>query len=450
VDEIREMRRRRDPSHSFADLQLLDFVPAVTPRFTSPYHLEKLASRLARARQEPLRLVVSTPPRHGKTELLLHFEALELAKDPSCQIAYISYANQFAHGKNRKALEIAKRAGVPLSWNQRKKDDWRTGVGDGGVKSTGIGGQLTGEGFHIMVVDDPVKDRKTAESPTYREQHWDWFNDVAFTRLEPDGSCIVNMARWHEDDLAGRLIKAGWEELRLPAISDAGLPLWPDRWTLTRLLEIQEQLGPYGWESLYQGRPRPRGSKVFRDVHYYSQLPRMFRAAFGVDCAYTRKKVADRSVCLTMLESEGVFYVVDLYSDQVESPAFGRMLKIKQGGYPGSPMLWRGSGVEKGVAQHLVEQGADNLQFETVAEDKFITSQPVAAAWNAGKILVPEEAPWLADFLNVVLGFTGVADKRDDEVDALGNAHHLLQTASWDYEDTTGDERAMAGGLGGF
>lgn len=448
--ELQEMRRARRPLRSLASLSLLDFVPAATPRFVAPYHLKRLAQRLERARSEPLRLVVSTPPRHGKTELLLHFEALELARDPACQIAYISYANQFAHGKNRKAREIAGRVGVPLSSTQRSKADWKTGVGDGGVKSTGIGGQLTGEGFHIMVVDDPVKDRKTAESPVYREQAWEWFNDTAFTRLEPDGSCIVNMARWHEDDLAGRLIKAGWEEFRLPAISDEGQPLWPERWTLERLLELKEQLGPYGWESLYQGRPRPKGSKVFRDVQYYSELPPVFRAGFGVDCAYTEKTIADRSVCLTMLEANGLYYIVDLYSEQVDSPAFGRMLKMKQAGYPGAPMLWYGSGPESGVAQHLREQGAYELDYRAATADKFVRAQPVAAAWNAGKVLVPADAPWLVDFLAVVLGFTGVKDKRDDEVDALAAAYDVLANSSGALEDMVGDERAMAGGLGGF
>lgn len=413
------MRRRRKANES-----LLDYIPRVTPRYESPRHLLPFVTRLERARTSPLRLVVSTPPRHAKTETLLHFIAQTLSKDPACQVAYIGYGTQFAQNKSRKTRDIAKRSGLNFSRDQNAKANWRTGVADGGLWATGIGGEVTGEGFHIIVVDDPVKDRATAESPTYRDHHWDQFNDNIFTRLEPNGSCIVNMARWHPDDLAGRLVDQGWEYLCLPALDEYDRPLWPERYSKEHLEGIREQLGDYGWSSLYQGQPRSRGGAVFRDVHYYDgEVPKGARCVIGVDLAYTEKTHADYSVAVVMAELGGLFYVVDVIRVQLEPQSFGAQLEplLKKYG----TAYWYGSGIEKGVANLLGRLGAP-VTWRAAVTDKFVRAQPFAAAWNAKKILLPKGSSWANDYVSELASFTGVKDKRDDQVDASASAYDAL------------------------
>ena len=104
--------------------------------------------------------------------------------------------------------------------------EWETTKG-GGFRSVGVGSGITGFGASLIVIDDPIKSRAEAESETYRERVWDWFTDDLYTRLEPDGAIVLIQTRWHEDDLAGRLLReaadAGaehWDIINLPALSE--------------------------------------------------------------------------------------------------------------------------------------------------------------------------------------------------------------------------------------
>lgn len=417
--EIERRRRLRQGG-------LLQFVPRISKRFAPPIHLSPLVELLERARQDPIRVVVSTPPRHGKTETLLHYIAWQLARAPETQIAYISYAQRFAEKKSRKARELSRSASVRLADDSQSRGDWRTGVDDGGLWATGIQGALTGEGFHVMIVDDPVKDRATAESAISRDNAWDWFTDTAYSRLEPNGSCIVNMARWHEDDLAGRLVKEGWQELTLPAIDDAGHALWPERWPVDRLRDIESTLGPYGWSSLYQGRPRPRGGSVFRDVHFYDELPKSYRVAIGIDLAYTSKTHSHWCVAVALAESDGKYYALDVRREQSDPPTFAAQLRTLKAAYPGARMLWYTSTTEKGLADLLREQSGFQLVGEIAAADKFVRAQPVASAWNRGNVLLPRGPKWVDTFVAEVCGFTGIGDRHDDQVDAFAAAYDML------------------------
>ena len=107
--------------------------------------------------------------------------------------------------------------------------EWETTKG-GGLRAVGVGGGITGFGADLIIVDDPVKSRAEAESKTRREGVWDWFNDDVMTRLEPDGNIILIQTRWHEDDLAGRLLRQTeegetepWTVINLPAIATGKL-----------------------------------------------------------------------------------------------------------------------------------------------------------------------------------------------------------------------------------
>lgn len=406
-------------------VDLIDFIPALTPRFGRPDHLRPLIDRLQVALTEPLRLVVSTPPRHGKTETLIHAIAWWLLQRPSAQIAYISYAAGIAQRKGRKALHAAKRAGVPLDEKAAARGDWRTGVDDGGLLSFGVDGQATGEGFDVMIIDDPVKNRATAESELERDKLFDAFNDDLFTRAEPTCSVVDVHTRWHADDLGGRLIRAGWEHINLPAIDDDGRALWPTRYSVERLMQIREQLGEYAWASLYQGSPRPRGGAIFRNATTYATLPDRYRVRIGVDLAYTAKTRADYSVAVVIASADGVHYVLEVVRAQVAAPDFATQLKTLCDRYPGASMTSFVSGTERGTIDFMERAGIP-ITPVAAATDKFVRAQPSAALWNAGKILLPaaETALWVTPFLNEVLAFTGVNDKRDDQVDALAGAFH--------------------------
>jgi predicted phage terminase large subunit-like protein len=397
-----------------------------------------LTERLERFREQPLRLLVHAPPRHKKTETLLHFFAWALQKYPELTHAYATYEARLANSKSRIARGVARRAGVELAADAQALHEWRTTAG-GGLLATGVRGPLTGQGVSgVLVVDDPVKNRLEAESLLLRDQNWDWFREVARTRMEPGGGIVVVMTRWHEDDLAGRIAKElGWEYLRLPALADApddplgrkeGEPLDPARFDLKALSEIRETLGEYSWSALYQGVPRARGDSVFHDVVTYKALPnpdRPRKYSIGVDLAYSAKTKADWSVAIVFLRSEGFYYILEVIRKQEQAPVFkGRLAGLKAR-FRSARMRWYASGTEKGVGD-FIKQGGVQIEVEPAVADKFIRAQPFAAAWNGGKVLVPEDAPWLDDFLAELHAFTGRGDVHDDQVDAGAAGYDLI------------------------
>lgn len=404
---------------------LLDFVPALTPRWERPVHLGRIAEAFERATREETRLCISVPPQHGKTELIKHGLIWLLQRRPELRHAYVTYETHRAYRISRQCRELASRAGIQTEGAQ---DQWRTPSG-GSVAATGIGGPLTGEPIDgVLLVDDPHKNRQEAESPTIRQHVRDWYNSTAETRMHPGASVIVVHTRWHPDDLIGQFAKEGWEVINLPALSDEGQALWPGQRPLEFLEQKRKRIGEYEWAALYQGQPRPRGGALFGEPHYYDALPASgYRVGYGVDLAYTAKTHADYSVCIRLFAVGDAIYVTEVQRKQVDAPAFALTLKAMHSAFPGR-MLWHCSGTEKGAAQ-FIQQRLPSLQTEQTTADKFVRAQPVAAAWNAGKVMVPHSAPWLAAFLDEVCSFTGVGDIHDDQVDALASGFALLSVA---------------------
>lgn len=266
------------------DLPLLDFVPRISPRFKRPGHLAALADLITRAETEPVRVLVSVPPRHAKTETLLHSIAWLLARHPDWPIGYVSYAADIARSKSRTARDYAALAGVKLREDSAALHEWRTPAG-GGLLAAGIGGPLTGHGLKMLIVDDPFKNRREADSVTIRNVVHQWFTSTAMTRVEPGGSVLVVHTRWHEDDLIGRLQgdeEVRWDIVNFPALrldEETGdeVALWPERWSVPELRKRKSEVLPHDWESLYQGAPKPRQGIIFDEldeaVHVVEQTP---------------------------------------------------------------------------------------------------------------------------------------------------------------------------------
>jgi predicted phage terminase large subunit-like protein len=159
--------------------------------------------------------------------------------------------------------------------------EWQLDGHDGGMFSTGVGGAMTGRPVDILLIDDPVKGREQADSPTIREKTWEWWTDTALSRLAPGAPVIIILTRWHSDDLAGRLIAeadSDWEFLNIPAQADhrpekgetdvldrePGEFMLSARGRTTNQWEARKKAsGPKTWASLYQGRPSPDEGGVF-------------------------------------------------------------------------------------------------------------------------------------------------------------------------------------------
>jgi len=415
-------------------------VPALTPGFAAPVHLAPLVERLEAAPHGRLRLVVSVPPRHGKTETVMAAVAWWLSREPSLPVMYVSYGARLAYSKSRRMRKLAVAAGVVLSADARAKGEWLTDH-EGGLRAAGVGGDVTGHGAGILVVDDPHKNRAEAESGQIRDRIWDFYTSTALTRLEPDGSAIIVQTRWHDDDLAGRALREGYEYVCLPAVRDDGSPLWPERFGRADLDRIREEVGEYDWQSLYMGNPRPRGGRLFADPVLVErhEIPSSGRYAIGVDLAHTAKTRSDYHVAVVMLRDlDGGVWITDVRrsqgpitdtarADRVE-PGFARTVRALQIAHPGSRAMQYVGGREDLVLDLLGKLGRDGVAIEArqAAADKWVRAQAFAAAWNAGRVRIPREAPWASDFVRELAEFTGTKGGRDDQVDAAAAAYDAL------------------------
>lgn len=414
---------------------LLEYIPRITPQWEVPWHLRPIADLFIRAEYGPVRACVSVPPRHGKTELLIHAVPWWLSRHPEDTLAYISYSGDFANAKAKRALDLAQRGNLPIRKDIKRASQWRT-IADGGMLATGIGGPLTGHGANILIIDDPIKNREEAESPTVRQKTWDWFTSTALTRVEPGGSVIVVHTRWHDDDLIGRLQRDhsdDWEYVNLPAIDEeAGTALWPSRWPRSALDVRRKEVGEYDWWALFQGQPRPRGGRLFKEPTLY-EWPKVEDARMLIVCdpAASKSTYSDYSAIIVgagWLDENGLprVDILDVVRLQVEIPQLTAMLLEMQRTWQ-APVAVEAVGGFKAVPQALrqVAKGLRIIELNATT-DKFTRSLPAVAAWNDGRIRVPAKgAKWLPPFLGEVMSFTGVNDAHDDQVDALA---HLYST----------------------
>lgn len=410
---------------------LLDWIPQVSPRFESPRHLSRLCELVQQTLVRPVRVLVSVPPRHGKTETLNHGMAWLLSIDPRKRLAYVPYGADLARKQSRRIRSLCIETGVQLAHDNKSVTEWSTASG-GGLRAASIDSGHTGHGYDLVVIDDPFKNRAEAESALIRERVYDaWTSSIA-TRVEPGGSVFVVHTRWHEDDLIGRLLAAeeGWEYVHIPAIDDDGQALWPARFDAEALRKIESTVGAYDWASLYQGQPRPKGGRLFGDVALFDAFPTSAIYTIGVDFAYSSKKTADYNVAVVLAKHttyEGALPVerldiVEMVRRQCPAPEFATTLRELQARYAGARCRAYIGGTEKGIVDFLRRDGV-HVEALPATADKFTRAQAYAAAWNRGAIRVQRGAPWASALVSEHAAFTGVNDAHDDTVDAAVAAY---------------------------
>ena len=239
-------------------------------------------------REIPQRIaVVRMPPRHGKSELISHWTPTWFeAKWPDRNVLLNSYEATFAASWGRKArdsfnevVQIAPEIFTARpDENRQAVDNWATTAG-GYMATAGVGGPVTGKGFHLGIVDDLIKNAEQAQSETYREKTWEWLTSTFWSRREPEGVMLVVGTPWHRDDYLSRL--RNWEEpiceLCLPAVCESvddplgreiGEALWPDRYDVNELERIKLAQGVYYWNALYQQRPSQYEGAEWPDEYF--------------------------------------------------------------------------------------------------------------------------------------------------------------------------------------
>jgi predicted phage terminase large subunit-like protein len=433
----------------FNRLDFPEWLPSVTPTWTWDWpHQKYLYDALERVSNGTCkRLMIFMPPRHSKTETVtVRYGAYRLEQNPKLNIILGCYNQKLANRFSRKTLRIAKQR-ISLSTDRKAVEEWETSIG-GGFRAVGVGGGITGFGGDLIMIDDPVKNREEAESETYREKCWEWFNDDLYTRLEPGGAIVLTMTRWHDDDLAGRLLAEmadggeHWDVVSLPAIAEdedplgrsIGQALCPARYDEEALLRIKDKLGAYSFAALFQQNPTPREGALFKRSwfgadKFIDQAPDGLQWARGYDLAVSTKTSADYTASFKCAFTKTGDLIIDGgFRKRIEFPeqlryAVKRMVDEKRTRH-GVEKALHGEALVQALRRVPAVRGIP-LKAVKVDTDKFTRALGWAELAEAGKVYIVKGG-WNDDFIDEICRFTGKNDKHDDQVDAVSLAVNML------------------------
>lgn len=408
------------------------------------------------------RLMILAPPRHGKSELASRrFPAFALGRYPDLSIIATSYADSLAASMNRDVQRIidSPEYGVLFPGTLLNDSNVRT-VADGsflrnsdifeivgcrGVyKSAGVGGGITGRGMDIGIIDDPFKDAEQAYSQVYRDKVWEWYTSTFYTRLTPGGGIVVILTRWHEDDLAGRILKAAkeegeeWRVVSYPAIAEKdekhrkeGEPLHPERYGLEQLNRIKTAVGSRVWVSLYQQRPAAMEGQIYKREWWgtftpTTEDPQQLVADLGIthlvqfwDTAFKVKSQNDYSSCATIGSNGTRYYLLDVWKGKQEYPELKRTVQSHYAKWMPHTLLVEDTAGQS-LIQELNRETTLPLQPVKVDKDKVSRAYAVTPIIEAGKVLYPVSASWASDFIDNLAKFPNA--EHDDDVDAFNGA----------------------------
>lgn len=437
--------------------------------FKDAKHHRALAKVLEKVEKGHIpRLIVTLPPRHGKTELISRrFIPWLLGRGPYRNIIFATYNEPFSQDIGGDCRNIMQ---SPAFKQVFPKFRFRLGglsreklqAAEGGMAAfVGRGGSITGRGADILIIDDPIKDSEEAMSPTLRQKLWDWFTQVAMTRLMTKFAAVVVVhTRWHEDDLIGRITDptnpcyseeeaAKWKIINLPAIAidndplgrQPGEALWPERFDL-EFLNAAKTLDPRGFSALYQQRPTPDDGDLFRAdwlvTYEKSELPSDLRIYAASDHAIGEDKTRNDATVMIIggADKYGDIYILDVWWEkagadkQVEA-----MLRLAK---QWKPMLWfaEKGHISKAIGPFLRKRMQEERTYFTVEEvtpigNKVQRAQSIMGRMSMKKVKFPKHAPWVMRAREELLKFPNA--RHDDFVDALawlGRAVDRMATPS--------------------
>ena len=417
--------------------------------FLPNWHIDVIADHLERAaRGEIKRLIINLPPRSLKSICAsVAFPAWVLGHDPTARIICASYGDDLArkHARDCRAVMTSdwyRRAfpGTRLNRKKSAEDDFET-TKRGGRLATSVGGPLTGRGGNIIIIDDPIK-AQDALSASKRGAVNQWFDGTLFSRLDNknDGIIIIVMQRVHIDDLVAHVQdKENWTVVDLPAIAEApehivlddgrefhrdiGDILHPERESRETLERIRSDIGLFFFEAQYQQRPVPEGGNLIKWEWFktYKDPPPLTSSADCTvqswDIAMTENAGSDWSVCSTWAVRGGDYYLIDVFRGRLRFPGLKRKVYELRHQHTAKSVLIEDANASTGLIQQLQHEGKLRPIAIKPKGSKIERMGAETAEIEAGRVWLPESAPWLDVFRVEVLAFP--QSRHDDQVDTM-------------------------------
>ena len=372
------------------------------------------------------------------------FPSFFIGRNPDRRVIAVSYSGALAYrfGKaNRSKLnEFGQELfGISLSREKKSMTNWEVAGHYGGMLSVGVGGSITGQGADLLLIDDPIKNRKEAESATYRNALWDEWQNTLLTRLQPDAAIIIILTRWHEDDLPGRILNInpeGWEIIALPAICEdpksdplgraMGEALWPEsgydeKWAERKKVEV----GSYTWNALYQQKPTPAAGQIFLRAwwKFYRELPASLDEVIqSWDLNLKGGDEDDYVVGQVWGRAGANKYLMDQIRARLDFPSTLNAIRTLSAKWPQARRKLIEDAANGPAAIQTLGNEISGLIPVTARGSKVARAHLATPDIEAGNVYLPhpEIAPWVHDFIEECAAFPKGAN--DDQVDAMTQA----------------------------
>jgi hypothetical protein len=383
-------------------------------------------------------LIISMPPRAGKTTLIseiyiswllgnavlkksnvnkigLYTYGQDLSNIISSRIRNIINSNywKYIFGDRKLATDSIQR----FEFERKEENAHSTTINmlDKEVSFTcgSINSTMTGLGFDLVVIDDPIKNLEEARNVTYTEKIYNWFQSVALTRLEKNGRIIIVATRWSDHDLSGRLIDQGWPVINLKAIEN-NTSYWPEQFPLEKLEDIREAVGPKIWSSLYLGSPTPAEGILFKpDWIQYKKSYNVKQRIISWDTASKISELNDYSVGIQLALDEFDNVIVEnIFRGKLEFQDLLEKIKI----WGDSDIVYvedSANGIP--IIQSMKTHKRSVIPVKAL-KSKISRAELTIPYFNAGKIYFNDEYIF-SDCINELLTFPD--GKNDDCVDSL-------------------------------
>lgn len=464
-DSQKQIAQQELAQRELARRHLLPFVMRFNDKYEPGWVHKDICARLEKfsldvAEKKSPRLMLFMPPRHGKSELASRsFPAWHLGRYPEHEFIATSYSSDLALDFSRKVREVIRNPDYSnlfpeckLHKDTQRVDKWAT-TQDGGYAAVGTGGPLTGRGAHIMVIDDPVKNREEADSEANRRSIKDWYTSTAYTRLAPGGGVLIILTRWHDDDLAGWLLSQAekgegdeWEVIRYPAIATEderyrrrGDALHEGRYPLDALRRIKRAVGDRDWSALYQQNPVAEDGDFFtRDMfprYRMQEMPAYDEMSYYTawDLAIGQKEQNDETFGITVgIDRKRRLWVVDIRHGRWDSQGIVEQILDTY-------RTWRAdvTGIEKGhiemaigpyLEQEISRQRLQTMYIEKLKpgrRDKQLRARPIQALMKRNEVYFRSGCEATQHLIDQMLRFpSGV---HDDGVDAMAWIGQMIQ-----------------------
>ncbi len=451
-DSIQLMHKRKD----FAA-----FVKSTVPKFEDAPYLDYLFKELTifyydlLAGKSP-RLIVNMPPRHLKSETItVRFGLFCALNNALFEVISASANQELANKFSRAARDVVSEKytqdtfNVTIANNNKSIEHWGL-TNKSTYKAVGMDGTTKGFGANLLIIDDPIRSPKDANSKKIKDDQYDWFDAVADTRMAPINGIIIVLTRWAEDDLAGRLIAKfpdDWKVIKFKAIADqdepfrkAGEVLHPKRFPLEKMLKIKSRRQPHIYAALYDQEPRVKQGNLFKLEHfknkyYPAELPQKFDLIISSwDFPFSKKSDSDYVAGVVLGIISKLIYLIDVINKRLDFKETVNEVLDNYIKYKVNTVVIEARANGEAVAD-CIKDKVFAYKLVHPCEDKVTRANAITPILESNKILFPieESVNFWSDFNNQLLGFPRAPN--DDIVDAFTQGVSYLIEKSFEDQD---------------